>query len=520
MIGKLKDFVRDVVLFVHAASGLRLREYQKTVARAIVDSVRHKRGLTFVVIMARQAGKNELQAQLEAYLLLRYSTRDMEIVKASPTAMPQSFTSMRRLKRVLGRNMFARAVSWKSELGYIFRVGSARIYFLSAMESSNVVSHTASLLLECDEAQDVAISKWDKDFDPMAASTDATKVFWGTVWTSRTLLAREMRAALRAEREDGIRRVFLVDANAVAAELPEYARYVAKQVAKLGRQHPLVKTQLFLEEVDAEGGMFPEWRRRLMQGEHPRLEGPREGKIYAGLLDVAGEERDEEAVGSRQFPQRTQAAEGRNERGVMENSRRDSTALTIVEVDTETIGDAGMQAPTYRVVRRYLWTGTPHTVIYAQLRMIVEHWGVHYLVADATGVGAGLVSFLDKAFPGRVIPFLFTAKSKSDLGYGFLAVTDTGRFRDYSNEDDELAVEFQRELAAVQYEILEGPSRTMRWSVPDGTRDPTTGDFLHDDLVMSAALCSVLDSQSFPTGRGALVVQGRDPLAEIDVGGY
>src|SRR5581483_9542884 len=218
MIGKLKDFVRDVVLFVHAASGLRLREYQKTVARAIVDSVRHKRGLTFVVIMARQAGKNELQAQLEAYLLLRYSTRDMEIVKASPTAMPQSFTSMRRLKRVLGRNMFARSVSWKSELGYIFRVGSARIYFLSAMESSNVVSHTASLLLECDEAQDVAISKWDKDFDPMAASTDATKVFWGTVWTSRTLLAREMRAALRAEREDGIRRVFLVDANAVAAE--------------------------------------------------------------------------------------------------------------------------------------------------------------------------------------------------------------------------------------------------------------------------------------------------------------
>jgi len=160
-------------------------------------------------------------------------------------------------------------------------------------------------------------------------------------------------------------------------------------------------------------------------------------------------------------------------------------------------------------------------LIYAQLRLILEHWGVHYLVADATGVGAGLVSFLDKAFPGRVIPFLFTPKSKSDLGYGFLAVTDTGRFRDYSAEDDDdLVAEFQRELAAVQYEILEGPSKTMRWSVPDGTRDPTTGDYLHDDLVISAALCSVLDSQIFPTGKGALVLQGRDPLAEMDQEGF
>ncbi len=511
----LKEWALNVVLFVHRASGLRLRGYQKEVAQAIVASVLYKRGLTFVVIMARQAGKNEVQAQLEAYLLLLYWDKNAEIVKASPTAIPQSLTSMRRLKRVLERNIFTRLIEWKSELGYIVRVGSARIYFLSAMENSNVVSHTASLLLECDEAQAVESSKWDKDFDPMAASTDATKVFWGTVWTSRTLLARELRAARFAERQDGIRRVFMVDANAVAAELPEYARYVAKQVAKLGRQHPLVKTQLFLEEVDAEGGMFPEWRRTLMQGDHPRLDKPHEGEIYAGLLDVAGEERDEEAVSSRQD------AEDRNGQQRMVRGQRDSTALTIVEVDTSTIADGGLQAPTYRVVRRYLWTGTPHVLIYAQLRLILEHWGIHYLVADATGVGAGLVSFLDKAFPGRVIPFLFTPKSKSDLGYGFLAVTDTGRFRDYSAEDDDdLGAEFQRELAAVQYEILEGPSKTMRWSVPDGTRDPTTGDYLHDDLVISAALCSVLDSQVFPTGKGALVLQGRDPLAEMDQEGF
>ena len=38
---------------------------------------------------------------------------------------------------------------------------------------------------------------------------------------------------------------------------------------------------------------------------------------------------------------------------------------------------------------------------------------------DATGVGAGLAAFLDKSFPGRVIPFIFTAASKKPVGLGF-----------------------------------------------------------------------------------------------------
>ena len=42
---------------------------------------------------------------------------------------------------------------------------------------------TASLLLEVDEAQDVAINKFDKDIDPMADSSNATRIFWGTAWT-------------------------------------------------------------------------------------------------------------------------------------------------------------------------------------------------------------------------------------------------------------------------------------------------------------------------------------------------
>ena len=54
----------------------------------------------------------------------------------------------------------------------------------------------------------------------MAASTNATRVFWGTAWTSRTLLARELRAAREAEREDGAKRVFIMTADDVSKKSP------------------------------------------------------------------------------------------------------------------------------------------------------------------------------------------------------------------------------------------------------------------------------------------------------------
>jgi len=88
---------------------------------------------------------------------------------------------MRRLERVLERNLLTcgSVCSWKKEQGYIYRVGTARIYFLSGQPSANIVGATASTLLVCDEAQDVSIRKWDKEINPMAASTNATRVFWG-----------------------------------------------------------------------------------------------------------------------------------------------------------------------------------------------------------------------------------------------------------------------------------------------------------------------------------------------------
>ncbi len=517
--GMLDFSMRDIAHFCALVPGSRLRRYQLEVARRISSAVIGRAGGSFVVVFPRQSGKNELQAHLEAYLLV-FFFRGGELVKASPTWKPQSLNAMRRLERVLSRNLLTRR-RWRKEQGYVYRDGQARLYFLSGAPSANVVGATANVLLECDEAQDVSPSKWDKDFLPMAASTNAVRVYWGTMWTSKTLLARELRAARQAEEKDGRRRVWVLTAEDVAAEVPAYGQFVAEQLRKLGRNHPLMKTQYFSEEIDAEGGMFDARRVALMRGTHKLLTQPEAGKVYAMTLDVAGE--DEAA----QDAAAALEGSGGHKTSGMRNPGRDSTALTIFEVDLSTLEDALISAPTYRVVFRSVWTGVKHTTIYGQIRKLAETWRVQAIVVDATGVGAGLASFLDKAFPGKVEPFVFTGKSKSDLGWGFLAVVETGRYAEPDLQKTQIQakpgasphdpwITFWQQVAQAQAEVLDGPNKLMRWGVPDGTR--VDGELVHDDVLISSALCSVLDDRGWAVTGSPVIVRGVDPLEALSRG--
>ncbi len=499
----LREALQDPCLFARAFAKIRLRSYQAEVIRAIARSVLYRQGLTFVVLFPRQSGKNEVQAQLEAYLLTCLQDCEAEMVKISPTWKPQSLNAMRRLQRVLERNSLLRG-RWIKENGYIYRIGGARIFFLSGEPHSNIVGATASALLEVDEAQDVEIEKFDKEIAPMAASTNATRVLWGTAWTSQTLLARELRLARHAQEQDGVQRVFIANADQVAAEAPAYARFVAEQVARLGRQHPFIRSQYYSEEIDGQGGLFPPERRARMFGSHRLLTRPQEGQTYAFLLDVAGAD---EAAGA------PLASEG------LRNPARDATALTIVAVDRHSCGDPLVRAPTYRCVQRHLWVGVRHSDLFTQLRDLAEAWRPWRVVVDATGIGAGLADFLHRALPGRVIPFTFTAASKSKLGWDFLTLVESGRWKEAADaEQDEAGRLFLRQLDLCQYEILPGPEKRMRWGVPDGSRDPLTGQSAHDDLLISAALCTLLDDQPPPASGETLIVPARDPLGDLDRG--
>jgi len=494
---QVTQLLQDPLLFTRVLSGIKLRTYQQPVLTAVLNSVLHNKGLSFVVLFPRQSGKNELQAQLETYLLTLFSLQGAEIVKVSPTWKPQSQNAMRRLERILSKNLLTRTL-WTKESGYIFRVGQARIFFFSGEPEANIVGATASTLLEVDEAQDVLITKFDKDIAPMAASTNATRVFWGTAWTSQTLLARELRTARLAEAADGIRRTFVLTADQVAAEVPAYGKFVAAQVAKLGRSHSMIKTQYYSEEIDQEGGMFPSARMAAIQGYHPAQTQPEAGQLYALLIDVAGEDESVKELGE----------------AALSNPGRDSTALTIVRIDLHSLADALIRKPTYLVVAHRSWVGIKHTALYGHLNGLITTWQPRCIVIDATGVGAGLASFLSASCPGKVIPFVFSSASKTKLGWDFLNLVDTGRFKEYAPLDETLS----RQLTYCQYQVLPGPEKHLKWGVPDGSRDPATGELLHDDYLLSDALAAILDDQDWQLNTPALVVKAADPLKELDHG--
>ena len=476
--------------FARYFAGVELYPYQAEAAEAIVHSVAERDGKTFVMIFTRQAGKDETLAMVFLYLMCHYYEKGIEIVCAQPTFKPQTISAMERLMK-RGANCGRRL---SRSAGYILRTGQARICYFSAEPRASQVGATADRLLVMNEAQDIRPGVYDKRFAPMAASGNATKVFSGTSWTSDTLLGRQMRMAYEAEKRDGVKRVFLVDSEEVGKANPFYQKHVEEEIQKLGRNHPFIRTQYFCEEIDAQAGMFTPTRLALMQGDQEAQSSKVEGQIYAFLLDVAGQD------------------EGRmstDENGGLHNPGRDSVALTIASVDISSL--ATLQAPTYRFVQREQWTGLNHLVVFGKLKSLVESWQPRYIVMDATGVGEGLWALLDKAFPSRVMPVKFSQKVKSEIGWRYLAIIETGRVRDCSLTDDLLSKSVRLQYQACQSEVLPGPMKILRWGVPEGRRSPE-GELIHDDMLLADALVAELDKLKWYARTEIFVSEGFDPL--------
>ncbi len=531
------------------ACGIHLRPYQVQIAHAVKESIINHLGLTFVVILPRQSGKNELQAHLFAWLLFRYARTGGRIVSVSPTFKPQTQINMERVKASLDACIGSRG-QWRSSKGYSYQFGKAQLQFFSGERRANVLGATADLLLSVDEAQSVSIAKFDRDFDPMTASTNATRIFWGTAWTLDTLLERERRIALQSQQKDGIQRLFYFTADDVLALVPSYAAHMQRVLAAFGRNHPLIRSQFFGETIDAQSGMFTPARLALIQADQISAEkgsglaeaaspvpaalaqasrqstpkgyrpvGDRvassrdvgrrsevEGQVLSSispapcsfLLDVAGMD---EWAGSGQL----RLTDG----ALLQNPGRDSTALTIVQVDLSTL--PALQRPTYQVVARHSWVGENHLTVFGRIKALAETWHPQHIVIDATGVGEGLWAMLDRAFPARVIPVKFTQSEKSEIGWRFLSIIETGRFRDHVHTD-----EVHLQYARCIREILPGPLQALRWGVPAGTRGPD-GELIHDDYLLADALVAKLDALEWRLSLPTLVIQPPpDPLDEME----
>jgi hypothetical protein len=485
----------------------RLWPYQQEIALVVLDSVFGRKGLTFSVEIARQGGKNELSAQLELLLMTLFMTEPQNLVKCSPTFKPQTLISMTRLKDRLNDAGFAGI--WAAELGYIIRLDQARAIFLSADESANVVGHTAHLLLEIDESQDVSRDKYTKEFKPMGATTNVTTVHYGTTWDDSTLLEEVKQTNLEMERKDGVKRHFRYDWQEVARCNPDYLAYVEGERARLGDNHPLFLTQYCLVPIRGGGGFLSAQQRAQLQGEHSRQPQPEPGRVYVAGIDLAGEAEEEEDARLRVI-----------------KPRQDSTVVSIAELDFSAT-DAIQRQPRVKVVEHYWWTGRKHAELYAQLVDILKNvWRCRKVVVDATGVGQPVASLLKQALGAVVMPFFFTQPSKSELGFNLLAAVNSGRLKMYRADGSAEEQEFWREMEWAKSHYR--PSQTMNFYVDPSLRHSSgqalrpgslRGDSVelgqalradsgqvqgHDDFLMSLALVVEAGNQYSPrSARGS-----------------
>ena len=341
-------------------------------------------------------------------------------------------------------------------------LGRARARFLSGAPGSNVVGGTADLLLELDEAQDLEEDKVQREFRPMASSTNAAIVLYGTAWDVANPLERQKQVNLAMEQHDGIRRHFQYDWQALARISPAYRAFVEGEIARLGSDHPIVRTQYRLQPLEEVGRLFSSAARSLLfAGQHERLAEGIAGETYVAGIDVAGQD--------------AQATPGLLAPGSADHGR-DSTVTTIARVLwTDEL------EPSLEVVQHYHWSGADHPTQHHALRhLLTDVFPCAKIVVDATGLGAGVASWLAAVLGGAFVEsFVFTAPSKSRLGFALLAMAGTGRCRFYRQDGSDAWRQAQHEVESARYEL--GVNEQMRFFVP--------ADEGHDDFLISLALC-------------------------------
>jgi hypothetical protein len=294
----------------------------------------------------------------------------------------------------------------------------------------------------------------------MGSAANVTTILYGTTWDDNTLLEEAKQANLELERKDGIKRHFRYDWQEVGKYNPDYVKFVEAERQRLGEEHPLFRTQYALLPITHGGGFLSRQQITLMLGEHHRQSQPEGKRTYIAGVDLAGEHEPEMVGGN--IPG--------NDRG----KGRDSTVITVAEVDTTNPSQLML-----KVVEQYQWTGTPHSQLYTQMAHILKNaWHCHRIVVDATGIGQPVASFLKKELGSRVIPFVITSKSKSDMGFELLSLVNSGRLKLYKQDGSREYKEtlFELERARAQYR----PNQTMNFYV-----DHQEG---HDDFLVSLAL--------------------------------
>lgn len=472
-------------------------DYQLMIADAILFSALQGLGWLFVVMISRQAGKNEISAFIQHYILLYgwYFGKPVSGVKFAPVFKPQVQASMDRLEGAETSDSGGMAGSvvtkgrYRKSDGYKYHIGpprdSNKWAFLSINPTANIASQTAYTLLEGDEAQDIDADKWNKDAAPMVNWNNATTVLYGVAWTKESFIYEGMQQAYsmeeRLEAELGYRPklVFKINADVIKLVNENYRKAYENQVARLGKDHIAIRTQYKLEFIDTIGKFFTnEQLARMYSNSYKMHVGPQRDKVYLWAVDVAGQEEEVTTT---------------DEATLMAgNHKRDGLFLTIGEL---------MKDGTIIPVCFYQWVGQPHTKMRDLLPKIIKnHWNCLGGICDATGIGEPLAYYLkellDPNNEGLVEAYKFKAQgdeNKSKLGYLMynLVANDLVKIANEPTGDPQQAELWREVKWQLENLIREAKKQqTINWYVPQNAKPRMPGHVPHDDGATSIFLLS------------------------------
>lgn len=467
-------------------------DYQVEIADSIIYSCINNLGWQFVVLMTRQAGKNEISAFIQHYLLLYgwYFGEKISGVKFAPVHKPQVQASMDRLEGANAPDSGGLAGSpatkntWSKSDGYKYHIGPPRDtnkwVFLSINPTAHVASQTAYTLLEGDEAQDIDRDKWERDAQPMATFENATTVFWGVAWTKDSFIYEAMQQSLdmeeRIAEELDIGRpklVHKVDAyRVIESGNKNYEKAFKNQLARLGKDHIAIQTQYLLNFVDSIGRFFSaENIARMYANNYSMRVGPEKNKVYLFAIDVAGQEEN---------PTELEEAVGKHD--------RDATSMIIGELKKD-----GTIVP----VCIYQWVGRKHTSQRQTIKKIIKHWNCIGGTCDATGIGEPLAYYLEEELPRKKIePYKFKYagdENKSKLGYLAYSYSAADLIKipgKPTGADRERQADLWEELRWQLKNLIREAKKKQQinWYVPKNAKPRYEGHKPHDDIATALFL--------------------------------
>ena len=463
----LLQSVRDIEPFSKFILKRPLRDYQLEPARAAIASVIARDGEQYVWRFPRQSGKNETLAHVHAYLLFLYQrVKGASIIHTAPTYDTQAHNALLRVLEITAGNPFFANLTVGAN---VLKMGLCRATYLSGAERDKPnVGSTASLLLSKDECQDLNQRYIEQAFDPMTANTNAPHVHTGTARHDGTYLALKKRELDLLTQRDAKRRVFIITWHDVARCNEAYRATVTAAIARKGALHPSILTEYENVETERTGRLFDERRLALIFSDAlPPRPGPQPECTYVCTIDVGGTDLQDQV---------------RN---------HDMTVCTIHQV-TDASG-----SNRFDTVDQFVLSGGNVLDDSADRRRLfayIDMWHPVKIVTDATGLGTGLASALLVRYSSkdRVLPFTFTAATKTQLINDWLALVETGRYHHFTSASVD-SQRFRRQLERCEHEQH---GNFTQWGIPAHVswRHPITlqDEPLHDDHMLSAALVAVM----------------------------